>query len=110
MKSYVIDDLRFHDYQKIKAYADEHFDSSGVNGIYWIPLDPDVLDETQATHKCCQPFYFAIDLEFNQIACEFLVRTQNRIRCDCMAYATEHQRNWLIRFIDGLFDELEIKT
>ncbi|MFC1887112.1 hypothetical protein ACFLZM_08690 [Thermodesulfobacteriota bacterium] len=89
MKSYVIDELRFDDYNKIKAYANKHFDASGVDDVYWIPLDQDFLNDTQAAHQSCRPFYFALDLESNRLACEFLIRTKNRVRCSCMAYATE---------------------
>jgi len=110
MKSYVIDELRREDYNKIKIYADEKLGPSGVSGIYWIPLVPDILSDIQTAHEQCRPFYFAVDLEPHQIACELLVRTKSRVRCSCINYATEKQRNWLIRFIDGIFDKLEIKT
>jgi hypothetical protein len=32
------------------------------------------------------------------------------MRCDCIRYATEAQRNWLIALIDGIFNQLEIMT
>ena len=110
MKQYVIDELRPADYQKIKSYLDENFGSSPIDGIYWIPLDAEQHSEVQAEHKSCQPFYFAIDLEENLMACEFLVRTQARVRCDCISYATESQRNWFIGLVDRIFQDLDIKT
>jgi hypothetical protein len=82
MKQYVIDELRPKDYQMIKSFMDEKFGSSNVDGVYWIEL----------------------------IAFELLVRTKNRMRCSCMGYATENQRNWLIRVADAIFDKLGIKT
>lgn len=51
---------------------------------------------------------FALKLEQNLLACELLVRTQKHIRCDCMAYATEKQRNWLIDQIDAVLEKLAI--
>ena len=110
MKQYVIDELRPTDYEMVKTYLDENFSSSNVNGIYWVQLDQDILTKIQAEHKDCQPFYFAIDLEPNLITFELLIRTKKRIRCDCMGYANEKQRNWLIRLADSIFDTLEIKT
>jgi len=110
MKQYVIDELRKEDHKKIKAYLDENFDSSVINGIYWIPVDRDIITEIQAEHKDCQPFFFAINLEPNLIAFELLVRTKNKIRCSCISYATEKQRNWLIGFADSIFDKLEIQN
>ena len=110
MKQYVIDELRPADHKKIKAYLDENFGSSGVDGIYWIPIDQNNLTAVQAEHKKCQPFYLAIELKPHLISCELLVRSGNRIRCNCIGYATEKQRNWLIRFVDLIFDQLELKT
>ncbi|MBU4345181.1 MAG: hypothetical protein L6247_03520 [Desulfobacteraceae bacterium] len=110
MKQYVIDELRPADYEKIRAYLDENLDASGLDDIYWMPLDQDILSNVQAEHTKCQPFYFAIDLEPTIMACELLVRSKNIIRCNCIGYATEKQRNWFIRVVDAIFEKLEIKT
>ena len=109
MKQYVIDELRPKDYELVKAYLEENFSSSDVDGIYWIQLDQNILNKIQSEHTDCQPFYFAVDLEPNVITFELLIRTKNRIRCDCMGYATEKQRNWLIQLADSILDTLEIK-
>jgi hypothetical protein len=110
MKQYVIDELRPQDYRKLKTYLDDSFGSSVIGGIYWIALEDRILTEVQSAHDGCQPHYFAVDLSEDRLACELLVRTQARMRCNCMGYATETQRNWLIRLIDAMFEELEIKT
>jgi hypothetical protein len=52
---------------------------------------------------------FAQKLEQNFLACELLVRIRKHIRCDCMAYATEKQRNWLIDQTDALLEKLDIR-
>jgi len=110
MKQYVIDELRPDDYKKLKAYLDESFNSSDIDRIYWIPLDQENFTDIQAEHTECQPFYFAIELNPDILACELLVRTKSRVRCDCISYATEKQLNWLIRFVDGVLDKLKIIT
>ena len=110
MKQYVIDELRSGDYKKIRAYLDDKFGFSGVEGLYKIPIDPGSLDDIQVGHIQCQPHYFAIDLEPDRLVCELLVRTDSRIRCDCIGYATEKQRNWFIEFTELLIDELNITT
>jgi hypothetical protein len=109
MKQYVIDELRPNDYELIRAYMEENYRSSKVDGIYWIQLDQNILTDIQAKHTDCQPFYFAVDLDPNLIAFELLIRTRKRMRCACMGYATETQRNWLIRLADSIFDALKIK-
>ena len=110
MKQYVIDELRPDDHKKLKAYLDENLDSSNIDGIYWLPLEPGGLTDVQAGHTDCQPFYFAIELKPDILACELLIRTKSRVRCDCISYATADQLNWLVRFADGMFDKLKIIT
>lgn len=109
MKQYVIDELRLSDYEKVKGYLDMNFGDAEMGGIYWIPIEEDILADVQKSHTECQPFYFAAELDEQRISFELLVRTKNRVRCNCIAYATEEQRNWLIRRIDVMLDELEIK-
>ena len=110
MKQYVIDEIRAADHEKIKAYLDAEFGPAEMGGIYWIPLPKEVLNEVQRAHKPCQPFFVALDLEPERLSCELLIRTRNRIRCDCISYATESQRNWLIGVVDAVFEKLEIHT
>ena len=109
MKQYVIDELRSEDHGEIKVYMEENYSASDVDGIYWIPLEQDILTKIQKEHTDCQPFYFAVNLEPSLIAFEMLIRTQKRMRCSCMGYATKKQRNWLIGLADSIFDQLGIK-
>jgi len=104
MKQYVIDELRLEDHKTLKKYLDEEFGQTAMDGIYWIPVDSNLLTPTQHQHKDCRPHYLALDLEPDRLACELLVRTKNRMSCDCIQYATEPQRNWLIELIDTMFD------
>jgi len=108
MKQYVVDEVRPGDYNKIRSYLDEELGSTGISGLYKLIVDPPMLTDLQATHTSCQPFYFAIDLEPDRLASELLVRTDQRLRCDCMGYATEKQRNWLIQYTDSMLAGLGI--
>lgn len=108
MKQYVIDELRPKDFEKIRAYMHENFEASTVGDVFWIDLDQNLLTDVQAAHKDCRPFYFAVELAPERICCELLVRTKNRIKCSCMGYATEKQRNWFISVIDAIFEKLAI--
>jgi hypothetical protein len=110
MKQYRIDELRPKDYEDIKTYLDEHYGVSHVEGVYWIPLDPDLLDEVQAAHRECQPFYFAAILEPTALSFELLIRTRNRVRCDCIHYANAAQRERIVAFAEAIFEELKILT
>lgn len=111
MKQYVIDELRLHDYEKIKAYMDENFSKTGVSGLYWLPVPEELLTEIQAAHTECGPFCFGAELEEDRISFELLVRARGRIRCGgCIGYADEHQRKWLMDAVDAIFEKLEIIT
>ena len=110
MKQYVIDELRLGDYNKLKGYLDEYFAVPGFEGLYRLPLETQMLADVQKAHTECQPFYFALELLPDRLSCELLVRTNSRLRCDCIQTATEAQRNWLVRTIDAFFDRLEIMT
>ena len=110
MKKYVIDELRPADYKALKTYLDEQYGPAAMDGVYWIPVAADKLTDIQSAHTECRPQYFAVDLDGNRLACEFLVRSKNRVRCDCIDFATENRRNWLIGLIDHIFDRLHIRT
>ena len=110
MKQYVIDEIRIADHEKIKKYLDAEFGPAEMGSIYWIPVAEEMFSEEQKAHKTCQPFFFALDLEPERLSCELLIRTRDRIRCDCISYATESQRNWLISVVDAVLEKLEIHT
>ena len=110
MKQYVIDELRPADYKALKTNLNEQYGPAAMDGIYWIPIAAEILTDIQSRHSECRPHFFAVDLDGNRLACELLVRSKNRVRCDCIAYATENQRNWLIGLIDEIFAQLQIKT
>jgi hypothetical protein len=110
MKQYRVDELRLEDYDKIKTHLDERFGSSHMEGVYWVSLDPDLMDPVQAAHVDCRPFYFAVVLNPSVISFELLIRTRNRVRCDCIRYANKAQRDSIIGFADMIFDELKILT
>ena len=110
MKQYVIDELRPEDHKALKKHLDEQFGQDAISGIYWIPVDSKLLARIQLEHEGCRPHYLALDLEPGRLACELLVRTKSRMRCDCIQYATESQRNWLIELIDNIFDRLGIAS
>jgi hypothetical protein len=110
MKQYVIDEIRLQDYGKIKTYLDDTLGESGIGGLYWLPVDPSILSEVQQAHTDCAPFFMALELGEDRLSGELLIRTRKRVRCDCIRYADERQRDWLIRTVDAIFEKLEIVT
>jgi len=108
MKQYVVDELRPLDYTIIKSYLDEKLGSSGIQGLYKLPVDSKILTDVQFNHTQCHPYYFAIELTPEQMACELFIRSDQKIRCGCMGYANEIQRNWLIQLTEMILDHLKI--
>lgn len=108
MKQYVVDELRPEDHEKIRAFLDERYAVAQFDGLYWLPIEEALLEEVQRSHEACRPHYFALELTPDRLACELLVRTRERIRCDCIQYATQAQRNWLIEWLDGILASLDI--
>lgn len=108
MKQYVIDELRIEDYEKVKAYLDETYGFSKIDGIYWVPLEESILSDNQLQHTECKPFFFAVEMGPDSLTCELLVRTRQKVHCTCIAYATELQRNWIIERMDAILEKLSI--
>lgn len=110
MKQYVVDQLRYHDYEKLKGLLDQRYGEAAMGAVYWIPLEREVLSPTQCEHRDCQPHVAALELEETRLSLELLVRTRTRIRCSCIAYASEGQRNWLIHTVDRMLEQLGISV
>jgi hypothetical protein len=108
MKQYLIDELRPADHDKIKDYLDKQHSVPGFEGLYWIDLPEEFWEEKQAAHADCRPHYFALELLPDRLACELLIRSRQRIRCDCIHYASERQRDWAIGLVDAIFERLGI--
>jgi hypothetical protein len=109
MKQYVLDGLRLEDHQKLKEYLDRYLTSSPIGGVYWLKLDQDILTPVQKKHADCQPHVCALMLEEPYLSCEFLVRVEKKIKCDCMDYATKEQRDWIIDQVDAILEKLDIR-
>ncbi|MBF0468459.1 MAG: hypothetical protein HQK61_06185 [Desulfamplus sp.] len=108
MKQYLIDGLRPEDYEKLKRYCDETFGQPSLGSIYWVEMEPELLNSMQKDHMECQPHYFAFELEEQRLSCELLVRIKKNIKCDCMCYADKKQREWLMDKVDAMLDGLDI--
>jgi hypothetical protein len=110
MKQYVVDELRPGEADKITGYLNKAFGPPEFSSLFWIPVPEAILSPVQAGHKSCQPFYFVVDVNESQLSCELLVRTRSVIRCNCIGYADRRQRDWLLSYIDSVFEQLEIIT
>lgn len=109
MKQYVIDQLRPADYWQLVDYLNANAASSALEGIYRVDLPEDLCTVMQREHTACGPHYFAVNLDVNQVAFELLIRSSQVLRCQCIAYATREQRDFIIGFADRMLEDLKIK-
>jgi hypothetical protein len=110
MKQYVIDQLREHDFLALEAHLNDHAEGGDLPGIYWVPIPQELYEATQSEHADCQPFYFAVSLDRRAISFELLIRTRLRLRCGCIGYASRVQRDYILAYADGLFEQLKLMT
>jgi len=110
MKQYVIDQLRETDFLQLQDYLDNNSEAGELPGIYWILVPKSLLEKPQRDHPDCQPFYFAVNLNRNSIGFELLIRTRLRLRCGCIQYASQEQRDYILNYADKLFEKLDLVT
>lgn len=109
MKQYVIDQLRWNDYEAIRKYLDDLAEKTELEGVYRIELPQVLQTAIQKEHPKCQPYFFAVNLSFDRVEFELLVRSRQIMRCNCIGYAAPAQRDHIIGLADEMLDRLEIK-
>jgi hypothetical protein len=108
MKQYMIDQLREQDFLQLEGYLNNNSEAGELPGIYWLVVPKSLLEKNQLDHPDCQPFYFAVNLERDSICFELLIRTRSRLRCSCIQYASQKQRDYILAYADGLFERLNL--
>ena len=110
MRQYVIDEIQKKDMERVRAYLADRTQATGMTEIYWLGLPPDLLSSGQWEHRDCGPFYLAIEVGQDFIKFEFLIRAQNKFRCECIQYANPAQESFLLKFVHTLIADLVLKT
>ncbi|MFZ5453264.1 MAG: hypothetical protein ACOZF2_15505 [Thermodesulfobacteriota bacterium] len=110
MRQYHLDEISRNDIPRIRDYLQEHALASSLDGIWWVDLPEDLLSPEQFAHPDCRPFRFAVELGDNFVRFEFLIRSQQTMRCTCIGYATRQQRDYIFAFADRLVEDLALKT
>lgn len=110
MRYLMIDELRASDMAKLSEHLAQTLETSSLPDVFWLNLPDDLLTEEQAAHPDCAPHRVAVMLEEDSLRIELLVRGHGRMRCSCFAYASGAARDFLIRYVDRLIEELELAT
>jgi len=110
MRQYHLDEISRKDIPRLREYLQEHALASNLDGIWWVDLPEDLLSPEQFAHPDCRPFCFAVELGDDFVRFEFLIRSQQTMRCACIGYATRQQREFILAFADCLVEDLELQT
>jgi len=110
MRQYRIDELSREERSNIESYLKRTLKHGPMEGIYWIEVPQDLLGAEQRAHQGCGPFFFAVELEEEAVSFEMLVRSQANLHCSCIAYASQAQRDFVLRFIDKMLQEEKIQA
>lgn len=109
MRVYVIDELLREQVEKIEKALKAKGWSGGLEGVYYLPLPDELLEEDQREHlPQCGPYLLALEALPEALRLELLVRASNIIRCSCIRYANPAQRNHMIDLLDAFIRELDI--
>ena len=110
MKSYYLDEISTSDLKKISKYLNENATKAGMDRLFWIEMPSDFLNEFQSEHSECEPHRFAIETGDTWIRAEFFLRTSVKFRCDCNGYCNDHQKEFIMSYVDNMIDKLDILT
>ncbi len=108
MRQYLVDELRKEEVERIRERLSEGLEESDIKGLFWLRMPDDILGPVQHQHSSCGPHCTAVELGDGWLKFELLVRARGRIRCECVGYATEQQRRFVLRFADNLLEECGI--
>ncbi len=110
MRQFLIDQLTVEERANIDNYLRRSLKPGPIEGLYWLPVPDDLLGDAQVGHAACGPFYFAVELNEDDLKFELLVRSQTNLHCSCIAHATSAQRDFVLDFADNLLKEEKIKA
>jgi len=110
MRQYKIDQLSREERANVESYLKRTLKPGPVAGVYWIEVTQDLLSKEQRDHEECGPFFFAVELEDEAVSFELLVRSQVNLHCSCIAYASEAQRDFVLRFADNMLQAERIRA
>ncbi|MFP4168025.1 MAG: hypothetical protein ACLFSY_04150 [Desulfonatronovibrionaceae bacterium] len=111
MRCYLVDEIRPEDIRKLEDRLSEMQLEGGLPGVYKLPVPERMLSAKRREHAdTCAPYYMAMEVEGESIKLEFLVRSEEKMRCQCVGYATPELQAHMMQYIDGLLFELGIKA
>lgn len=110
MRQFVVDELNQAEMERLEQFLQQRCESAGLDGAYWLRLPEELLTTHQKEHKDCQPLYTSVELGRQFVRFEMLARSRNKMRCSCIGFVTPEQRAFVLKFIDDLLLDADIKA
>ena len=111
MRAYLVEDLYEEDVAKIEEALKSLGLAGPLEGIYYLPLPEDLLDDEQREHaKECGPHILGLEIHPDALKMELLVRARGRLRCSCVKYCNPAQRAHMIDYLDGFVRDLGVSS
>lgn len=110
MRYYLLDEISSEDMKKITGIMEKHATKSSFDELFWVHLPDDILTEVQYEHNDCKPFAFALELGPDNVKIELFIRSMKGMSCNCQAYCTQQQREFIFNFTKNIIESLGIKT
>ncbi len=105
MRQFVIDELSKEERDNLESYLKRTLTPGPIEGLFWLPIPPDLLAVEQQGHDECGPFYFGVELEDELLRFELLVRSRSNLHCSCISFATRAQRDFVFSIVDTMLSE-----
>ncbi|NLX18103.1 MAG: hypothetical protein GXY53_02315 [Desulfobulbus sp.] len=110
MRQYMIDEISFLEHDNLDSFLKRTLQPGGLEGVFFLPVPPDLLGPAQLGHEKCGPFYCVVVLEQTSIRFELLIRSASNMHCSCIAQATSAQRQFILDFADRMLTEEMIQA
>ncbi len=110
MRQIVIDELSQLERDNLDSYLKRTLLQGPMVGLFWLEIPHDLLSTTQQQHTGCAPYYLAVELDTSSLRIELLVRSTTTLHCDCIAYATQPQRQFALDFLDTMLSTEMIRA
>lgn len=109
MRSYFVEELQKDDMQLLLSHLQARGLQASMQDMYWLPVPEVLLTEEQRAHlKQCGPYVASLEIGDVWLKAEMLIRGRGKLRCSCIGYATNDQRDWLISAVDVMLGDLGI--
>ena len=111
MRSILLDELLTPEIEAVTAYLTEKAESSGIEGLFWISIPPELWNETQRTAPdegvADDGFRLAVEVGPEWVRFELLVRTGGLLNLGG-GPADERQSLFALRWADEMAQKLNL--